>query len=87
MFLGAVGAAHGLDLAAQGLERGVDSWVCFVVVIRGCFIFGELWQWVCHGVVVVSHDVADGSGEVAWRPWRAGRTRLTWWALRFKTKR
>lgn len=43
VFLGAVGAAHGLDLAAQGLERGMDSWVCFVVVIRGCFIFSELW--------------------------------------------
>lgn len=87
VFPGAVGAAHGLDLAAQGLERGVDSWVCLVVVIRGCFIFSELWQGICHGIVVVSHDVTNGSSEVARGPWRARRTRLTWWALRFKTKR
>lgn len=87
MFLGAIGAAHGLDLTAQGLQRGMDSWVCFVMVIRGCFILSKLWQWIRHGIVIVSHDVTNGSGEVARRPWRARRTRLTWWALGFKTKR
>lgn len=57
------------------------------MVIRGCFILSKLWQWIRHGIVIVSHDVTNGSGEVARRPWRARRTRLTWWALGFKTKR
>lgn len=73
VLLGAVGAAHGLDLAAEGLEGGVDAGVRLVLVVRGRLVFRELGQGVWHALVVVAQDVAQGGCEVA------GGSRGAWW--------
>lgn len=76
VLLGAVGAAHGLDLAAEGLEGGVDAGVRLVLVIRSRLVFRELWEWVWHVLIVVPQDVPEGGGEVARGTRRARRARL-----------
>lgn len=76
VLLRAVGAAHGLDLAAEGLEGGVDTGVRLVLVVRSRLVFRELGEGVWHVLIIVPQDVPEGSREVARGTRRARRARL-----------
>lgn len=85
MLLGAVGALHAADLAAEGLQGGLHAGVHRLdggaVAVGHGLVLAELWR---AGVVVVkaAEEVISGSSGGSWGSGESSGSRLSWRPLR-----